>query len=126
MLATMRRLILQTLNRQDGRDEYHVRSAAMGGGVDPRQAEAFHDRVLEPQSHWWADKRIIQSWRCVNSKMTIAVGSDHEVLTDNAYRVFTSAEEDTAKMVYRVQAKPGQPIKVTRPSRTHPPAGADQ
>ena len=43
----------QTLNRQDGRDEYHVRSAAMGGGVDPRQAEAFDDRVLEPQSHWW-------------------------------------------------------------------------
>ena len=31
----------QTLNRQDGRDEYHVRSAAMGGGVDPRKAEAF-------------------------------------------------------------------------------------
>ena len=33
----------QTLNRQDGRDEYHVRSAAMGAGVDPRKAEAFDD-----------------------------------------------------------------------------------
>ena len=33
----------------------------MGGGVDPRQAEAFNDRVLEPQSHWWQDQRIIQS-----------------------------------------------------------------
>ena len=46
----------QTLNRQDGRDEYHVRSAAMGGGVDPRKAEAFESRVLEPQSNWWADQ----------------------------------------------------------------------
>ncbi len=113
----------QTLNRQDGRDEYHVRSAAMGGGVDPRQAEAFDDRVLEPQSHWWLDKRIIQSWRCVNSKMTIAVGSDHEIITDNAYRVFTSAEEDTAKMVYRVQAKAGQPIKVTKTVAYHTSRG---
>ena len=31
----------QTLNRQDGKDEYYVRAAAMGGGVDPRKAEAF-------------------------------------------------------------------------------------
>ena len=31
----------QTLNRQDGKDEYYVRAAAMGGGVDPRRAEAF-------------------------------------------------------------------------------------
>ncbi|HZA74318.1 MAG TPA: glycoside hydrolase family 65 protein, partial [Propionibacteriaceae bacterium] len=113
----------QTLNRQDGRDEYHVRSAAMGGGVDPRQAEAFHERVLEPQSHWWADKRIIQSWRCVNSKMTIAVGSDHQILTDNAYRVFTSAEEDTAKMVYRVQARAGQPITVIKTVAYHTSRG---
>ena len=43
----------QTLNRQDGRDEYHVRSAAMGEGslADPRKAEGFHERVLEPQTH---------------------------------------------------------------------------
>ena len=29
----------QILNRQDGEDEYHVRSKAMGEGVDPRKAE---------------------------------------------------------------------------------------
>jgi alpha,alpha-trehalose phosphorylase len=113
----------QTLNRQDGRDEYHVRSAAMGAGVDPRKAEAFEDRVLKPQSHWWADQRIIQAWQCVNSKMTIAVGSDHDILTDNPYRVFTSAEEDTAKMVYRVQAKAGQPITVTKTVAYHTSRG---
>ena len=112
----------QTLNRQDGRDEYHVRSAAMGGG-DPRQAEAFHERVLEPQSHWWHDKRIIQSWRCVNSRMTIAVGSDHDISTDNPYRVYTSAEEDTAKMVYRVQARAGVPIRVTKTVAYHTSRG---
>ncbi len=113
----------QTLNRQDGRDEYHVRSAAMGSGVDPRKAEAFDERVLEPQSHWWQDKRIILGYRCANSKMTMAVGVDHDIITDNAYRTFTSADEDTGKMVYRVQAEPGQPIKVIKTVAYHTSRG---
>jgi alpha,alpha-trehalose phosphorylase len=113
----------QTLNRQDGRDEYHVRSAAMGTGVDPRRAVPFETRVLEPQSHWWQDQRIILGYRCANSKMTLAVGVDHQIMTDNDYRTFTSADEDTGKMVYRVQAKPGQPIKVTKVVAYHTSRG---
>ena len=31
----------QLMNRQDGTDEYHDASAAMGGGVDPRKAAKF-------------------------------------------------------------------------------------
>jgi alpha,alpha-trehalose phosphorylase len=113
----------QTLNRQDGRDEYHVRSDAMGTGVDPRKGVAFEARVLEPQSHWWHDHRIILGYRCANSKMTLAVGVDHDIITDNDYRTFTSADEDTGKMVYRVQAKPGQPIKVTKVVSYHTSRG---
>jgi alpha,alpha-trehalose phosphorylase len=113
----------QTLNRQDGRDEYHVRSAAMGTGVDPRRGVPFETRVLEPQSHWWQDQRIILGYRCANSKMTLAVGVDHQIITDNDYRTFTSADEDTGKMVYRVQAKPGQPIKVTKVVSYHTSRG---
>ena len=48
----------QLLNRQDGRDEYHVPSAAMGEGVDPRQASAFDERVLLPQMSYAADGRL--------------------------------------------------------------------
>jgi alpha,alpha-trehalose phosphorylase len=113
----------QTLNRQDGRDEYHVRSAAMGAGADPRKGVPFETRVLEPQSHWWQDQRIVLGYRCVNSKMTLAVGVDHQIMTDNDYRTFTSADEDTGKMVYRVQAKPGQPIKVTKVVAYHTSRG---
>ena len=72
----------QLLNRQDGKDEYHVRSAAMGEGVDPRKAEAFEDRVLQPQTHWASDRRMILGYRCTNSKMTIAVAADHQIETD--------------------------------------------
>jgi alpha,alpha-trehalose phosphorylase len=113
----------QTLNRQDGRDEYHVRSAAMGTGLDPRKGAPFEARVLEPQSHWWQDQRIILGYRCANSKMTLAVGVDHQIITDNDYRTFTSADEDTGKMVYRVQAKRGQPIKITKVVSYHTSRG---
>ena len=113
----------QTLNRQDGRDEYHVRSAAMGTGRDPRKGAPFEARVLEPQSHWWQDQRLILGYRCANSKMTLAVGVDHQIITDNDYRTFTSADEDTGKMVYRVQAKRGQPIKITKVVSYHTSRG---
>src|SRR3954447_25533446 len=92
----------QMLNRQDGKDEYHVRAAAMGEGVDPRQAEAFEERVLQPQTHWASDRRMILGYRCTNSKMTIAVGADHEIQTDCAYSDLVHADEDTGKKVYRV------------------------
>jgi alpha,alpha-trehalose phosphorylase len=48
----------QTLNRQDGRDEYHVKAAAMGAGVDPRKAETFEERVLDPQVSRTEDGRL--------------------------------------------------------------------
>ncbi|GAA2112727.1 glycosyl hydrolase family 65 protein [Microlunatus panaciterrae] len=113
----------QTLNRQDGRDEYHVRAAAMGEGIDPRKAEAFDERVLEPQSHWCADNRIILGYRCANSRMTLAVGTDHEIITDNEYRARISADEDTGKMVFRVQAEQGKPIKIIKTVSYHTSRG---
>ena len=113
----------QMLNRQDGRDEYHVRADAMGRGVDPRKAESFEARVLEPQTNWWHDNRIALGYRCANSKMTLAVGVDHQIITDNSYRTFTSADEDTGKMVYRVDAQPGQSIKVIKVVAYHTSRG---
>ena len=103
----------QTLNRQDGKDEYHVRAAAMGGGADPRKAESFESRVLEPQSHWSKDNRILLGYRCSNSKMTLGVGVDHTIATENSYNTLIFDDEDTGKMVFRVQARPGLPIKIT-------------
>jgi alpha,alpha-trehalose phosphorylase len=104
----------QTLNRQDGKDEYHVRSAAMGGGVDPRKAESFQSRVLVPQSHWSKGNRILLGYRCANSKMTLGVGVDHTIATENDYSTLILDDDDEGKMVFRVQAKPGRPIKITK------------
>jgi len=113
----------QTLNRQDGGDEYHVRAAAMGTGADPRKAEAFETRVLQPELHWCTDSRIALGYRCANSGMTLAVGVDHTIVTDNDYTAHISADEDSGKMVYRVNARPGQPITITKTVSYHTSRG---
>jgi len=113
----------QILNRQDGRDEYHVRAAAMGEGVDPRQAEEFENRVLEPQTHWCSQRRMILGYRCYNSRMTLAVGADHEIDTECDYTELEHADEDTGKKVYRVNARPGIPIKITKVVSYHTSRG---
>lgn len=113
----------QVLNRQDGKDEYHVRAAAMGEGLDPRRAGQFTERVLEPQTHWCSDRRIVLSYRCANSRMTLAVGVDHEIRTENHVEELSHAEEDLAKKVYRVDAKKGAPIMITKAVAYHTSRG---
>ena len=104
----------QILNRQDGEDEYHVRAAAMGEGMDPRKASKFNGRVLQPQFQEARDGQMVLGYRCTNSGMTLACAASHVVETDNAYTMRTYAEDDMAKTTLRVEAKPGVPINLTK------------
>ncbi|GAA3537817.1 kojibiose phosphorylase [Aeromicrobium flavum] len=106
----------QILNRQDGEDEYHVRSKAMGEGHDPRKSEGFDRRVLEPKYKWGdADQgRVSLGFRCFDSGMTLAVSADHELVTDNPCNARVQVEDDLAKVTYRIAAEPGVPIKLTK------------
>ena len=113
----------QILNRQDGQDEYHVPSAAMGQGFDPRKANQFTERVLQPQAQWGDDERLVLSYRCTNSGMTLAVAADDDLVTENTYDVRTQVEEDMAKHVYRIQAEPGKPVRLTKTVAYHTSRG---
>ncbi|MCT9820979.1 glycoside hydrolase family 65 protein [Microbacterium sp. W1N] len=106
----------QLINRQDGEDVYGgARSANKGGnGFDPRRAEKIHERVLEPQEYWQDGMRSALSYRVAESGMTLAVVADHVVETENEYSARTLVEPDIAKNVFRVQAKAGVPISVTK------------
>ncbi|MCW2831707.1 MAG: family 65 glycosyl hydrolase, partial [Aeromicrobium sp.] len=106
----------QVLNRQDGEDEYHVRSKAMGEGVDPRKAGQMRHRVLKPQSHWGnaADGRVALGYQCTESGMTIAVAADHRLETANSYTERIQTDDDLAKLTYRIDAEPGQTITLTK------------
>jgi alpha,alpha-trehalose phosphorylase len=113
----------QLLNRQDGGDEYHVRSAAMGEGVDPRKAEGFDRRVLEPREHAASGTRLLLGYRCYESRMTIAVEADHRIETDNFFTEELTAEADMAKHVFHINAQQGKPIRIEKLVALHTSRG---
>ncbi|MFI2296826.1 glycoside hydrolase family 65 protein [Isoptericola sp. NPDC019571] len=113
----------QILNRQDGQDEYHVPAASLGEGFDPRKAEAFAGRVLQPQTRWGDDERLVLSYRCTNSGMTLAVAADHRLETVDEWDVRTQVDDDLAKHVFRVDAKAGHTIRLTKVVTYHTSRG---
>ncbi|WP_109212178.1 MULTISPECIES: glycosyl hydrolase family 65 protein [Microbacterium] len=105
----------QIINRQDGEDVYGgTPSAPKRAGFDPRKTEKLHERVLQPQEYWQDKLRAALSYRVTDSGMTIAVVADHLVETENDYTTRTLIEPDIAKNVFRVQAKAGVPVRVTK------------
>ncbi|MCP2636532.1 glycoside hydrolase family 65 protein [Microbacterium sp. HD4P20] len=105
----------QMINRQDGEDVYGgTPSVPRRAGFDPRKAERISERVLQPQEYWQDKMRSALSYRVTESGMTLAVVADHIVETDNSYTARTLVEPDIAKNVFRVQAKAGVPVRVTK------------
>ena len=113
----------QLLNRQDGEDEYHVRSAAMGEGTDPRRAAKLSNRVLQPVSKWVGDGRSVLSYRVSESGMTLAVAADHTIETTDDHEVLTEIEDDLAKHVFRIRATPGVTTRITKTVSYHTSRG---
>jgi alpha,alpha-trehalose phosphorylase len=102
----------QVLNRQDGEDEYHVTSAAMGD--DPRKSARFEQRVLQPQVASADERQLVLGYRCTNSRMTLGVGAQHLVDTACAWTASTRADDDVVQTVIRVDATAGEPVLVTK------------
>lgn len=115
----------QILNRQDGLDEYHGQDAAGDKQHDPRKAGKFAGRVLQPEGEDNDERRgrLLRGYRCTNSKMSIAVGIDHTIETDNTYDTFQRHETDLSKQVFRVRATAGKPIKITKVAVYHTSRG---
>ncbi|WP_043349448.1 glycoside hydrolase family 65 protein [Beutenbergia cavernae] len=113
----------QILNRQDGSDEYAVRAAALGSGFDPRQAGRLAERVLQPELQWEGEGRYVLGYRCTNSGMTLAVAADHTIETANEVEELSQIEPDLAKHVYRIRARRGEPILVTKVVSYHTSRG---
>jgi alpha,alpha-trehalose phosphorylase len=115
----------QLLNRQDARATDEPRLG--NGDSDPRRSRGFGHRVLHARDHVDRDLRVMTGYRTANSGMTLGVGVDHVIETDNAYTTTRSWNEDLGKVVVTVQAQAGVPIRITKfftyhTSRTVPPA----
>ncbi|WP_102191754.1 glycoside hydrolase family 65 protein [Microbacterium aurantiacum] len=105
----------QLLNRQDGAGVYSgTPAAAQKTGFDPRRAEKIAKRVLEPEEFWQDGLRSVLSYEVADSGMTVAVIADHVMETENDYSARQLSEPDTAKNVFRIQAKAGVPIRLTK------------
>ncbi|MGO1921612.1 MAG: glycoside hydrolase family 65 protein, partial [Microbacterium sp.] len=81
---------------------------------DPRKTEKITERVLEPVEYWQDGLRSALSYQVADSGMTVALVADHVIATDNEYSARTLIEPDIAKNVFRVQAKAGIPITITK------------
>ncbi|MGW9112562.1 glycoside hydrolase family 65 protein [Microbacterium sp. NPDC055683] len=118
----------QLINRQDGQDVYGGRPAAATGSFDPRRAERIEaDRVLVPDEHWQDGTRSALSYRAASSGMTLAVVADHVVETTNPYTHRALIDPDIAKNVFRIDARAGVPVTITKfvsyhTSRSVPPS----
>ncbi|MGR2752381.1 glycoside hydrolase family 65 protein [Agromyces arachidis] len=104
----------QILNRQDGRDEYRAGVTEAPGAFDPRKAETFTERVLQPRVQRRDEGHYVLGYQCTNSQMTIAVGARHSITTENEYTEGGSIGDDLAKQTYRVRARRGVPIRITK------------
>ncbi len=113
----------QLLNRQDGKDEYHDAAQSMGEHRDPRKASGFEDRVLLPRLHFARDDRMMLGYRCANSEMTIAVGADHRIDAPDEVETVLIDEEDLTKMVFRVEAREGNTIRLEKTVAYHTSRG---
>lgn len=109
----------QILNREDGMDEYHARPEDSQMTDDPRQARKFADEVLVAEKDWHSDRRMILGFRTARSGMTLAVGADHEITTDNEYVSLIDTEPGCGKRVYRIEATQGRPIRVDKAVAYH-------
>ncbi|MEV5000286.1 glycoside hydrolase family 65 protein [Nocardioides sp. LML1-1-1.1] len=108
----------QLINRQDQEREAPNGNGedAAEDGADPRKAEMFSRRVLVPRLHG-ADPdtgRIKLGYRTAESGMTLGVVADHTLETEASYSMEVHSEDDMAKVIYRVAADPGVPVRLTK------------
>ena len=86
-------------------------------GDDPRKARDFPQRPLQPEQHYIPasqDQRIVLSHATRRSRMSIACGIDHTLETDCPYSYIGESTDDTGKVVYSIDASPGEPISLVK------------
>jgi alpha,alpha-trehalose phosphorylase len=93
---------------------------------DPRKARGFEERPLVPQGSYANDRRLVLSYMTRNSKMTLACGAEHQIETQCPYSYQTECSDDIGKVVFSVNALPGEPVNITKyltyhTSRSAPP-----
>jgi alpha,alpha-trehalose phosphorylase len=88
--------------------------AGEGRDDDPRLARALSHEVLVPRGITGADRRVLLSFRTKNSGMGLACGMDHALETECASFCKSDQSEDSARVVFHINAEPGKPVTLTK------------
>jgi alpha,alpha-trehalose phosphorylase len=91
---------------------------------DPRKARGFEERPLVSQGSYANDQRLVLSFVTRNSKMTLACGAEHQIETECPYLCQTECSGDIGKVVFSVDALPGEPVHITKYLTYHTSRGA--
>lgn len=104
----------QLVNRQDA-----IPADERNGVKDPRQPKGLRVRVLNTETQLRDEQRCIIGYRTSHSKMTLAMGIDHQLDTENDFECEQSGDGDIAKVVYTIDALAYQPITLTKVFTAH-------
>ena len=81
---------------------------------DPRLAKRFDHRVLLNEAAEADGLRLLLGYRTANSGMTLGVGVDHVVETDDPYRTEVSVDGNGGRVVVSVDASPGHRLHILK------------
>ena len=81
---------------------------------DPRMAQGFVSRVLEPLGTAARGNRALLSYRTRSSGLTLGCGMDHVLETPSEHRTETAADDDRATYLVRAHAVDGEPIRIRK------------
>nr|WP_139982485.1 glycosyl hydrolase family 65 protein [Nocardioides litoris] len=115
----------QVINRQDADRGASVEMAKAAAGFDPRKAESFAHRVLQPQHDQdsipddWPEDRMALRYKCANSGMTIAMAVDHDLECQDPVHRDVERGDDLLRATYLVDAHPGHTIRLTKTVAVH-------
>ncbi len=83
-------------------------------GGDQRLGHGLRGRVLHPRMAYAADRRIVLAHGTERSGMTLACGVDHHLETACSADVDVRHGDDEGVAVFRVDAKPGEPVRLVK------------
>lgn len=89
------------------------------GIKDPRKNHGFGHRVLLGELDWCSPRRMILGYKVANSGMTLGVGADHQIITNNEFEEIDDTTADMGRKIYRIGAKQGEPILISKAIAYH-------
>jgi alpha,alpha-trehalose phosphorylase len=85
-----------------------------GGEPDPRRLAGFDGRVLDPVARRSRDRRVVLCHRTRSSKITLACGMDHQLVTAGRCVESIRCGENRAEVVFSVDVDTEQPVHLTK------------